>query len=324
MLSRRFSAYTIPWPEPFLSAAFPPDPNAVNLRPLLLLLLIAAPISLSAQTEKIEWDWVREDSASIARMITIIQERPLDILSMDALPGSEAEDLGFGYSMRETMTTGAYVTTRLQIVLRNGVPVSFAATPRMPFPYKKLQKNYKKFYSPLFKFDASGAPLPYYWRLSAVAMAIEDSTIFRRLAPRFPERTAQREQLDFLMSPYSGVDYGCAGRMGSAPYENRQLFNQLRPKMTYRIAVVLLRSVNPATRLMALEFMKKEFPKKLELKSLARDVETTLKNFPMVMTRHEGMRRPENARALLEKFLAENCDPFPITARTPDDSGDDE
>lgn len=296
----------------------------MNPRSLLLLLLVVSPITLSAQNEKIEWEWVREDSISIARMITLIQERPLDILSMDALPGSEAEDLGFGYSMRETMTSGAYVTTRLQIVLKDGVPVSFAASPRMPFPYKKLQKNYRKFYAPLFKFDASGTPRPYYWRLDAVAGAIEDSTVFRRLAPRFPLKQAAREQLEFLMSPYSGVDYGCGARMGAQPYENRELFNKLRPQMSYRVAVVLLRSVNPATRLMALEVMKREFPKKLELKSLSRDVETILKSFPMVMTRHEGMRRPENARALMEKFLAENCDPHPITARTPDDSSDEE
>lgn len=310
-------------PSSFL-AAHPPDSNSVNPRIIFLLLTIVSPITLSAQSEKIEWEWVREDSASIALMIGIMQERPLDILSMDALPGSEAEDLGFGYSLRETMTSGAYVTTKLQIVLKHGVPVSFAAIPRMPFPYRKLQKNYRKFYAPLFKFDKSGAPLPFYWRMGTVASAIDDSTVFRRLAPRFPLKTPSREQLEFLMSPYSGIDYGCGGRMGSDPYENRQLFNQLRPVMTYRIAVVLLRSINPATRLMALEFMRQAFPKKLELKALSRDVESTLKHFPMVMTRQDGMRRLENARTLLEKFIAENCDPQPITARTEQDSEEED
>jgi hypothetical protein len=281
-------------------------------------------MALSAQTEKIQWDWVKEDSTSISQMIRMIKERPLEVLSMDALPGSEAEDLGFGYSLRETMTTGAYVATRLQIVLKNGVPVSFAATPRMPFPYKKLQKTYKKFYQPLFSFDSSGAPKPYYWKLSAAASAIEDSTVFRRMPPRFPEKTAMREKLDYLMSPYSGVDYGCAGPMGGRPYENRELFNQLRPVMTYRVAIVLLRSINPATRLMALEFLKRELPKKLEVKSLAKDIETTLTSFPMVMTRQDGMRKPDNARALLDRFMKENCDPHPITARTTTKEKDEE
>ena len=281
------------------------------------------PLPVLAQSEKIEWEWVREDSASIARMIGIIRERPLEVLSMDALPGSEAEDLGFGYSLRETMTTGAYVVTRLQIVLRNGVPVSFAATPRMPFPYKKLQKTYRKFYAALFTFDSTGAPRPYYWKLAAAASAIEDSMVFRRLAPRFPEKTPSRDRLDYLMTPYSGVDYGCDGLTGSHSFENRELFNQLRPLMSYRVAIVLLRSINPATRMMALEYLKRELPKKLEIKSLAKDVETTLTRYPMVMTRQEGMRRPENARALLERYIRDNCDPHPITARSPAKDSED-
>src|SRR5688500_7315215 len=120
----------------------------------LLLLLIVSP-SLMAQAG-IEQEWVAADSANIATMIELLRDKPESILALDVFRQREFEDLGYGYSYHETVTEGGYVATRLQVVLKNGKPISFAATPRLPYPYKALYDRYRSFYLPLFKLDITG------------------------------------------------------------------------------------------------------------------------------------------------------------------------
>ena len=277
--------------------------------PTILLLAIAA-LPLHAQSGLIEQEWVEADSVNIARMIDLIRTSPEKILALDVFSRRDFEDLGYGYSMHETVTEGGYVATRLQIILKDGKPVSFAATPRMPYPYKTLYPRYRAFYEPLFKFDKSGDPETYYWGYRRVSSPMGDSAYALRF-DRQVFKSPLRQKFELLMSPYSGTEYGCGTYSSNSVPTNRRLFEELMPAMNYLMATCLLRSINPATRLTAIEYLQREHAEKFARRPMQRDVKKIYRSHPKAKTVDGFERRFEDAEGLVKRFIGDGCHTVP-------------
>lgn len=284
---------------------------------LFMFLLAASP--LMAQVG-IEQEWVEADSTNIARMIELIRTRPENILALDVFRQKEFEDLGYGYSYHETVTEGGYVTTRLQVVIKNGKPVSFAATPRLPVPHKALYDRYRSFYLPLFKLDITGNPVTYYWRFRDVAMPLGDSAYVLRFQRQI-FKSAHREKLELLMSPYSGTEYGCGTHSSNSVPTNRQVFEDVIPAMNYLLATCLLRSINPATRLTAIEYLSRHHTEKVNRRPMQRDIKKIYRSHPKAKALDGYERLFVDSESLVKRFIRDGCQtaPEPETLVSSDD-----
>lgn len=278
----------------------------------IVFAMSATTVAVRAQSS-VEQEWVTSDSMNIARMIDVIRNRPEHILSLDVFRQSEFEDLGYGYSLHETVTEGGYVATRLRVVLRNGKPISFAATPRMPYPYKSLYDRYRVFYAPLFKLDASGEPTTYYWNFRTMAVPFGDSTYALRFQRQI-FKSPFREKFELLMSPYSGTEYGCGTRSSNSVPSNRQLFEEVTPALNYLLATCMLRSINPATRLTAIEYLSRMHPDKFGRRPMQRDIKKIFKSHPRAKTLEGFERSFEDAEGLVKRFMKDGC----LTAPAPE------
>ncbi len=290
----------------------------------VLALIAVWPLRQSALAQPTIDAWVAEDSTMITHAIETIRNRPDSILTIDARAGGRDDSLGFGYTYRVTTTPGAYATIRLKVVLHDGHPISFSATPLLPFGFHSLYKRYREFYRPLFEIGSDSLPRPYLWRTFKVDAPIEDDA-FERGVPLLRHNEEHRDLIDLLMTPYAGIEYGCPQLVGEEGFDNRRIYNQLRPSMSYRVAVYLLRSVNPATRLTAIEYLK-QHPEYLKRARLRHDIETVVQACPLVRTRVRGRRVLDNARTLVDRFSDSICDPAEAaiartSGTTPDSTG---
>jgi hypothetical protein len=283
---------------------------------LLVVLAVASAVPVRAQSKAaIEQEWVETDSINIAKMIALIRREPEKILALDVFSRRDFEDLGYGYSYHETVTEGGYVGTRLQIVLKDGKPVSFAALPRLPYPYVALYDRYRSFYEPLFKFDAAGNPQTFYWNYRAMAAPMGDSSYLLRFQRQILG-SPHRDKLELLMTPYAGIEYGCGTHSGNSIPTNRQLFEEVMPAMNYLLATCLLRSINPATRLVAIEYLQRFHTEKYGRKPMQKDIKQIYKRHPKAMTVSGYERRYEDSEALVRRYILEGCQTTPPSEET--------
>lgn len=206
--------------------------------------------------------WTPKDSAEAAGFIRSFRQHPEKIESLVAGPGNMSrgdQDLGFGYRLKEVWVNPAgKLGFSLKILSRIAGPVSFEVKPIQN--YSALAPKYQTVLRSAFP-QAKGAGdgnfpayLPYHWNLAAASAPLPaDSLSLPESAPM----AGVQEALSYYMTPYSGTTYGIRGGRGGQILENRDRFMSLGDTlmMDKTRALYLLRSLNPASRLTAAEFI---------------------------------------------------------------------
>jgi hypothetical protein len=209
------------------------------------------------------------------------------------------DTLGFGYTYAEGSAGKEYVSCFYSLLLRYGKPVSFRLEPQVP-DQSSLQRTYLKFYAPLFEVDTvHGSVTPYTWNPDSACEPLAD--------PRFLLRTqgSPNPRIRELMSPFVGIAYGITGGIAGTELANRQAFEALKDRLTDRELTFLLHSVNPATRLMAIEYL--DGPGNhhaLPVGTLAREIAFIYNEHPFVLTYRGCIVGYGEARALVKDYRA--------------------
>ncbi|MDB5104314.1 MAG: hypothetical protein JWP91_2003 [Fibrobacteres bacterium] len=254
--------------------------------------------------------WTAQDSSAAAAIVACLANRPEAIDSLTA--GSLARDhgLGFGRRLREAWVNPAgKLGFAFKILYEGTRPISFEAKPVMN--YGGLRARYLAALAPLFKPAGPGpyaSVRPYYWNLAAAARPLSHDTL--RLTPDSLPSPAIREALALYMSPYSGTLYGIRGGEAGQILENRDYFLGLTEILMAekRLARFLLRSVNPATRLTAVEFIirhKEDFPGFDSLQSTA--FRAVYANPPKAATMRAGLETFEDPRKRVAECAREEA-----------------
>jgi hypothetical protein len=226
-------------------------PGLSALLPTLVLAL-AAPRSASAKGPQ----WTAEDSVSAARFMDAFVKSPEKIDSLTSGPGDfgRDHDLGFGYRLREAWVNAAgKLGFAFKIVYEGKKPVSFEAKPVIN--YAALRARCRPLLAPVF--GQGNGEDTYVWNLEAAAAPLAADSLGREAGPPAPEAPDMRKALAYYMSPYSGILYGVRGGDNGQLLENRDRFLGLGDflMLDKSRARYLLRSVNPASRLTAAEFI---------------------------------------------------------------------
>ncbi|HKP98174.1 MAG TPA: hypothetical protein VJ385_20760 [Fibrobacteria bacterium] len=248
--------------------------------------------------------WTAQDSLAAVRIVEALLHRPESVDSLTA--GSLTRDhvLGFGRRLREAWINPAgALGFSLKIFYAGTHPASFEARPVMN--YGGLRARYQAVLSPAFKTRprADGRGLdaePYRWNMAAAAAALPADSL--RLGGDSLPAPSVLEALSFYMTPYSGTLYGIRGGETGQMLENRDHFLGLAEILMAdkHLARYLLRSVNPATRLTAAEFIIRHKESFAEFDSLERTAfRAVFSNPPKAATMRAGMETSEDARKLV-------------------------
>jgi hypothetical protein len=266
---------------------------------LTLIFPLQLILSQSDSIEAIHWDWVREDSVFISDWVYTAKNNPAKITEYFPLPQKPftVDTLGFGYSFYESSSGKGYVTCYYSLVLRDGKLISFELHPEMPH-HRDLDSIYIKLYSSLFQISFNSGIKPFRWNDQLMESPILDK--------RFMLRPASIIDPDVknVMTPYIGVEYGYCGGEASQMLSSRQAFQKIKNRLNDSVVVNLLHSVNPATRLMAVEYVERNnYQTSIPLNSLKHDIAIILEECPQVLTLRGCIRDTENAKDLLREFL---------------------
>lgn len=259
--------------------------------------------------------WTAEDSTAAAAIVSALLSRPEAIDSLTAGSLTRDHALGFGRRLREAWVNPAgKLGFAFKIYYEGNRPVSFEAKPVMN--YSGLRARYLAVLAPAFRMPGEsggtggtagnaggGVPEPYYWNLEMAARPLAADTV--RLGGDTLPSPAIRNAFSFYMSPYSGTLYGIRGGEAGQILENRDRFIGLSGILMAdkKLARYLLRSVNPASRLTAAEFIvrhREGFP---EFDSLqATSFRAVFANPPRAATMRAGMEASEDPRKLVFEY----------------------
>ncbi len=203
--------------------------------------------------------WTQEDSLFAAGFVQTITKHPEAIDSLIAGSLMRDHELGFGHHMREAWVNPAgKLGFSAKIVYAGKQPISFEVKPVLN--YGGLKARYLQLLTPTFRVRPMGGPnlalAPYYWNLEAAAKPLPVDSLGGALDDSLPSADV-RDALAFYMTPYSGTLYGIRGGDARQLLENRDHFLDLNDMLMAdkRLSRYLLRSLNPASRLTAAEFI---------------------------------------------------------------------
>ena len=157
---------------------------------------------------------------------------------------------------------------------------------------------------------------PYYWNLEKVSLPLEWTQLKMAAKIKGDDSLTSRETtaaLAFYSSPYSGTIYGIRGGDNHQLLENRANFLALEPSLNGKLAAELeknqritrslLRSINPATRLTAAEFILHHSEEFSDFSLLQKKVFPLIFTNPSKVTTLRGSREVmEDARKLCLEF----------------------
>lgn len=261
----------------------------------LLIFALIFPFQSIAQINE---QWIKEDSLFIKQVINKLDKTPENIHKILKPDNSFFQDLGYGYSNATGSNGKGYVSFFYNLIFKNKKLISFSLKSQLPNE-KQIRDRYIKIYGSNFKFDSSRYSKTYYWNYGLACKPIISDSLY----------THQNDStLCFLMSPYSGINYGDYAGWGSR-LKNRIIFESIQDQLNCDSINNLLLSINPATRLYAAEYYltySDKFKDPIVRKIIDDRIESMLNNTPNVKVNYADMIINENAKYILDVYVKKN------------------
>jgi hypothetical protein len=246
---------------------------------------------LYESTDSIVEKWVAMDSIFLSKFRETINNDPKDIIDILGVNSHEKENLGFGYSYIKASMGKGYASIWYTVIFKDNEIVSYEFKPDLP-NHKPLMKRYLKFYEDIYKIDDERIYNRYY-NIEQMQKPLQISEY----------NAIMNENLQFLTTPFSGIEYGYSGGYAGAIFTNRGLYLSEKGEINNEICKTLLYSKNPATRLMAIEHYIKNKDEFNETKLIENWIETVYSELPTIGTMEGCFGIDRNSRNLVEEYV---------------------
>jgi|LakMenEpi03Aug12_release.lakeMendotaPanAssembly.Ray.scaffolds.fasta_scaffold475127_2 hypothetical protein len=157
----------------------------------------------------------------------------------------EIEDLGFGWKVWHTGIGGGYVGVMAEFYYFRDSIVAYEVVPRMPTE-PELRARYTEWYATAFSFEGDVLqPREYGMR------SLEEPL------PQYKGVFSTKPSVDSIrtyLSPACGTRYGFRGGYSNTLTANRACFRNIKDKVDDDMLLLMMYSINPATRLTAIEY----------------------------------------------------------------------
>jgi hypothetical protein len=210
------------------------------------LLIIVTFILVSSKTFAYNPFWTLTDKRLISAVTNLDKNNPKEIEQYFKTQriqkcDTTKENLGFGWTMWTPGIGGGYISISAKFFYYNDTLVSYSLTPQLP-EERGLQKRYKKWHGDFFAYSSSEIQI----------FSFDQSPILQPLIQYAGTLKNIPEKIVNYMTPNSGTMYGYAG--GGTIMQNRKAFLEIKDSLTKDQVILLMYSINPASRLTAIEY----------------------------------------------------------------------
>tara|TARA_R110002051_G_scaffold323597_1_gene417753 strand:+ start:1929 stop:2795 length:867 start_codon:yes stop_codon:yes gene_type:complete len=243
-------------------------------------------------TDSINENWAKKDLPFLLELEQILKNDESDVLGILKIDENDVRiKLGFGYEQIEGTMGKGYAGIYYNLILKEEKVISYEITPNFP-RNKLLTERYLKLFSRIFKIDDNTIYNRYY--------NIEN---MEKPLKNINSNVSLNENLRFLMTPFAGTRYGFSGGFGGGIFTNRTIFLEESKNITPEVCHILMNSINPATRLMAIEFYMKN-KSNFENQGLINNwIETVYSELPTIGTMEGCFGIDRNSRNLVEEYV---------------------
>lgn len=237
--------------------------------------------------------WVAQDKKLIHQVNSLVKASPTTVERYFEKSIIESHNLGFGWKSRKTGIGGGYISIDATFYYRNDTLISYVIYPKLPNK-PELKGRYTQWYSLSFSVTSTGIT-PF--RHNGAALQKPLSTDSKLYTPKVATAATAA-----YMSPESGLAYGDYGGYGMTMLQNREAFTKIQEGLSAAQVLLIMHSVNPASRLTAIEYYlghKKLFTDQARIEQW---IETVFRELPEVESINGCIGGKYNARALVAKF----------------------
>jgi len=248
--------------------------------------------------------WAHTDKKLIKNLVEIDKNNPKTLENYFKTYKTQKIDidttktnLGFNWEIWSRRIGGGYIGISATFIYHNNTIVSYSITPELP-EEKRLIKKYKKWYNHFFEFE-SNQILPYNFNRFHITAPLKE---YNKSSEKLSSIT---QEIKEYMTPYSGTGYGyyTGGYSNNILLPNRKEFLKIRDSLTNEQVILIMYSINPASRLTAIEHYLKNRGKFTESKELEKWIERNFKETPIIETQI-GCTRSEflSTKGLVEMY----------------------
>jgi hypothetical protein len=242
--------------------------------------------------------WVHKDKKLIRNIVHLDRNNPQAVEEYFRTQkiqkcDTTKESLGFGWTMWTPGIGGGYIGISATFFYYQDSIVSYTINPGMP-DEKGLVKKYKTWYQDSFSFESDNI-LPFSYNLDKILRPLKEYNGI--LTPQ----TVPRKLLEY-MTPQSGTMYGYAGGNGGNLLQNRKAFIEIKDSLTNDQIIFLMYSINPASRLTAIEYYWKHKDNFTNQTTFDEWAEINFKELPTVQTLFGCIGQEHDTRSLVHLY----------------------
>lgn len=208
----------------------------------IILIFIAFGIwdSSYSQSTEVEKYYVRVDTLFITKLVYAYNTSTEELFKVLGVKNENRENLGFGYQLKESGKGVGSISFNYKILYYNNEVLAYELSTYIKHDKsRKLKKLYKERLSQMFEIDDKYDVEPILFGIENANQPIEG--IEKRID----------EKLNKVMNPFTGIIFGNRCGYNMNVLKNRKLFDEVIEASNCEY---LLYGINPATRLMAIEF----------------------------------------------------------------------
>ncbi|MCK7591480.1 hypothetical protein M0G43_12910 [Subsaxibacter sp. CAU 1640] len=153
--------------------------------------------------------------------------------------------LGFGYVNKNYVIYGGYISIWCDFIFYKDSLVSFILKPQLPYnPTNKQLNKYLNWYNNEFQITKDTLIRPKYYNYDT----------FKEPLKYYKGSLSEDDEIQFYMSTESGLIYGEQDEKSHCALENWVYYQKIEHKINKEIAILLMYSKNPISRLRAVEY----------------------------------------------------------------------
>lgn len=244
---------------------------------------------------QINQSWRQNDINLINQVAILDKQNPSQIQKFFSEKGYKEHDvLGFGWEQTSFSIGAGYISIRAKVFCSHDTIKSYYLEAYLPDEVE-LAKEYKTLYSKIFPTHLDDK---YYfnYHTEIISQPLQQF-YFLNLPLKVTPKIAD------YMSPFSGIEYGYRGGFSGGLLFNRELFMGIQKEITNNQIIAVMFSVNPASRLTAIEFYlshKNRFKISNEIDSW---IETVYKELPSIQTLDGCIQHEVDAKERVQEYV---------------------
>jgi hypothetical protein len=263
----------------------------------IIVLLFPGQITLG----QIHQDWRKKDINLIDSIIKLDRNNPTEVENFfNKYTDKQPKDtLGFGWTKFEQGIGAGYISIWANFFYYRDTIQTYILVARLPYQ-KELADEYKSLYLKFIPND-TGNIFFYKYNEQNILKPLKE------LAGNQKPANISKKMLEY-MSPTSGDTYGFMGGLPMTTVQNRKLFNELKDSLTPDQLIAMMYSINPVSRLTAIEYYFKNSKKYNFNKQVNKWIEKVFKEVPTIKTISGCIAGHESSKSLVEEFAKTKFD----------------